>query len=195
MPIKIGITGGIGTGKSFVSKIFQTMGIPFYDADKEAKIIMSKNHDIKVALIEAFGHQTYFEDGTLNRKWLSSQVFDNEDKLSLLNGIVHPIVIKAAEDWADSQISVYCLKEAALLFESGSYKSLDAIILVTAPLELRIERVIQRDGVTRDQVLDRINNQMPEEDKMKMADYIIVNDEITALLPQILKIHQNIVER
>lgn len=195
MSIKIGITGGIGTGKSFVSKIFQTMGIPFYDADKEAKKIMATNVDIKNALIEAFGQQTYFDDGTLNRKWLSSQVFDNEKNLQLLNAIVHPIVIKAAEDWGNAQVTIYCLKEAALLFESGSYKSLDATILVTAPLELRIERVMQRDGVTRDAVLDRIKNQMPEEEKMKMADYIIVNDEVTALLPQILKIHQNIVER
>lgn len=195
MSIKIGITGGIGTGKSFVSKIFQTMGIPFYDADKEAKKIMATNVDIKNALIEAFGQQTYFDDGTLNRKWLSSQVFDNEKNLQLLNAIVHPIVIKAAEDWGNAQVTIYCLKEAALLFESGSYKSLDATILVTAPLELRIERVMQRDGVTRDAVLDRIKNQMPEEEKMKMADYIIVNDEVKALLPQILKIHQNIVER
>lgn len=195
MSKKIGITGGIGTGKSFVSKIFKTLGVPFYDADSEAKSIMIRNEGLKASLIEAFGSNVYFEDGSLNREWLSSQVFTNEEKLHLLNSIVHPIVIATGENWANRQTSEYILKEAALFFESNSYRLQDAIILVTAPLELRIERVMKRDGLSRGEVLKRIANQMPEEDKLKLADYIIVNDEISPLLPQVLKVHNEILSK
>lgn len=195
MAKKVGITGGIGTGKSFVSKIFKTFGIPFYDADKEAKKIMANSDVIKRALVEAFGNEVYTEDGSLNRKYLASKVFNNEKQLELLNSIVHPVVIEAGKIWADQQTAVYSLKEAALLFESLSYKGFDYNIVVTAPLELRISRVMRRDGISREEVLNRINNQMPEEEKIKMADFVIVNDEISPLLPQIEKIHQTILER
>lgn len=194
MSKKIGITGGIGTGKSFVSKIFKALGVPFYDADKEAKLIMTNNEKLKSLLIEAFGSETYFADGTLNRPYLSSKVFNDEKQLSILNGIVHPIVIEAGKNWAEAQTSNYSLKEAALLFESESYKSLDKTIIVTAPLELRIERVMKRDGVSREEVIRRINNQMPEEEKIKLADFVIINDGLTPLLPQIEKIHRTIIE-
>lgn len=195
MTTKIGITGGIGTGKSFVSKIFKTMGVPFYDADHEAKLIMTNNELLKDSLIAAFGPDTYFEDGSLNRKWLSAQVFNNEEKLNLLNSIVHPIVIAAGKEWSDKQIAHYTLKEAALLFESNSYKLLDYTIVVTAPLELRIERVMNRDKVTREEVLRRIDKQMPEEEKLLLADFVIINDEIQPLLPQIEKIHRTILNK
>lgn len=195
MSKKIGITGGIGTGKSFVSKIFKTLGVPFYDADHEAKVIMSENLFIREALIKAFGSETYFEDGTLNRKYLAAKVFNNEQQLTLLNSIVHPIVIEAGRNWAANQKASYCLKEAALLYESLSYKLMDYTIVVTAPLDLRIARVMNRDAVSKDEVLRRISNQMPEEEKVKMADFVIVNDEITPLLPQIEKLHRILIEK
>lgn len=195
MSKRIGITGGIGTGKSFVSKIFKTLGVPFYDADSEAKLVMTTDEGLKTALIEAFGAMTYFEDGSLNRKWLAAEVFENENRLKLLNSLVHPVVIEAGRAWAEKQTAPYTLKEAPLLFESQSYKLLDATILVTAPLAMRIERVMHRDGVSRDEVLHRINNQMPEEEKLLLADFVIVNDGVEPLLPQIEKIHRTILEK
>jgi dephospho-CoA kinase len=120
-------------------------------------------------------------------------VFNNPEKLELLNSIVHPVVIQDAVDWANTQTSCYSLKEAALLFESGSYKTLDYTILVVAPEELRIERVMNRDGVSREEVLNRINKQMPEEEKRKLADFIIVNDGIQPLIPQLYEIHKQLI--
>lgn len=193
MSIKLGITGGIGTGKSFVSKIFRTLGIPYYDSDKEAKLIMGTSDIIRKSLIKAFGKESYFKDGTLNRKYISACVFNNGNQLAKLNEIVHPVVIEAADNWAKEQTAIYSLKEAALLFESSSYKKLDYIIVVTAPLELRIKRVMRRDGISREEVLQRIAKQMPEEEKVAMADFVIKNDESTPLLPQIMKIHNTII--
>lgn len=195
MTLKVGITGGIGTGKSFVSKIFKTMGIPFYNADLEAKLIMVKDNNIRMALVKAFGPETYFEDGSLNRVYLSKQVFDNSQRLEMLNNIVHPAVIRAGVDWSNAQNGAYSLKEAALLYESGSYKKLDYTILVTAPEELRIARVMKRDKVSREEVLNRIQKQMPEEEKLKFADFVIHNDEQQPLLPQIINIHHTLLKR
>ncbi|TJZ54857.1 dephospho-CoA kinase [Sphingobacterium olei] len=193
--LKIGITGGIGTGKSFVSKIFKSMGVPFYDADKEAKDIMTKSDIVRRGLIDAFGSETYREDGALNRKWLADKVFKDPEKLQVLNGIVHPVVIQSAVDWAEKQKGAYSLKEAALLYESGSYQSLDYTILVAAPLELRIKRVMKRDNVSEEEVLDRMSRQMSEEEKKGYADFIVVNDEIAPLLPQVLAIHHKLMEK
>lgn len=193
MSKRIGITGGIGTGKSFVSSIFKTMGVPYYDADKEAKSLMQNSVTIRESLFQLFGNQVYLEDGTLNRKWLASQVFNNQEKLSQLNSVVHPAVIAAGIEWEEKQSAPYILKEAALLFESGSYKLLDQIIVVTAPIEARIARVMKRDNVDRQQVLGRMKNQMSEEEKILKADFIIVNDGLVPLLPQILKIHHSFI--
>lgn len=195
MGLKVGITGGIGSGKSFVANIFKVMGIPFYDADREAKLLMNEHPAIQEGLIAAFGPQVYTADGSLDRKWLAEQVFGDGDKLNVLNGIVHPIVIKHGEEWALRQASPYSLKEAALLIESGSYLSLDCLILVSAPEELRIERVMLRDQISREAVIARIKKQMPEEEKKKYADFIVLNDGISPLLPQILNIHQQILKR
>lgn len=195
MGIKVGITGGIGTGKSFVSSIFKTMGIPFYDADREAKLLMNTDPDLKNGLIAHFGAQVYQSDGTLDRKWLAGQVFGNAEELQVLNRIVHPIVIRRGELWAAAQTAPYSLKEAALFIESGSYKSLDCLILVCAPEELRISRVMERDGVSRAEVLERMSKQMPEEEKLQYADFTVLNDGVSPLLPQILHIHQQILDR
>ena len=188
--IKVGITGGIGSGKSFVATLFKTLGVPFYDADKEAKDIMTKSVAVRSGLVTAFGSEVYFEDGSLNRKWLSTQVFNNPEKLTLLNSIVHPVVIQDAIAWSNGQTSCYNLKEAALLFESGSYKSLDYTILVVAPKELRIQRVMKRDNVTAQEVISRMDKQMAEEEKVKLADFILINDGIQPLIPQIYKLHE-----
>lgn len=194
MGLKIGITGGIGSGKSYVAKIFKALGVPFYDADKEAKALMNSHLEIKSALLQEFGPGVYDRLGMLNRVYLAAEVFRDKNKLAKLNAIVHPIVIQHGEDWAFLQTSPYSLKEAALLFESGSYKKMDYTILITAPLEVRINRVIQRDDTTRQDVLDRIGKQLPDEEKQALADFTIVNDGITPLLPQILPLHERFLE-
>ncbi|WP_437921768.1 dephospho-CoA kinase [Sphingobacterium sp. LRF_L2] len=189
MGLKIGITGGIGSGKSYIGRIFKALGVPFYDADAEAKKLMNDSPMIREALIEAFGQEVYEEDNNLNRSYLSALVFKDKEKLALLNSIVHPAVIQHAVDWADQQHYPYSLKEAALLFESGSFRNLDFTILVTAPESLRIQRVMQRDGVGAEEVQARISKQMSEDEKVKLADFVIINDDYTALLPQVLDLH------
>ncbi len=194
MGLKIGITGGIGVGKSVVTKIFKVLGIPTYDADREAKDIMVKNDAVRQSLMQTFGKEVYFEDGSLNREWLGKRVFGDAEELKKLNAIVHPAVIKDGEDWAVAQTSIYSVKEAALLFESGSYKALDFTILVVSPLELRIERVMQRDKVDREEVLRRINKQMPEEEKEKLSDCIVYNDDEHSLIEQVMELHQKFIQ-
>lgn len=189
MGLKIGITGGIGSGKTFICTLFEALGIPVYNADEEAKKLMNTDARIKQKLIEQFGEATY-KDGFLDRAFLASMIFSDKKKLELVNSIVHPIVIQEAKDWANRQITRYSLKEAALLFESGSYKELDYTILVTAPMDVRIQRVIKRDAVTEQQVRERINKQLSDEEKLPLADFVIVNDGITPLLPQVWKLHQ-----
>lgn len=192
MGLKIGITGGIGSGKSYIAKIFKALGVPFYDADNEAKVLMNTNEDIKTALMNEFGAEVYDADGRLDRPYLASTVFKDKGKLEKLNAIVHPVVIQHGADWAASQTFPYSLKEAALLFESGSYQKLNYTILVTAPREVRIERVMQRDSVSRADVLDRMGKQLPDEEKQKLADFIIVNDGTKPVLPQVLSLHEKL---
>lgn len=194
MGLKIGITGGIGVGKSVVTRIFKVLGIPTYDADKEAKDIMVKSDAVRQALIKTFGEETYFPDLTLNRAWLAKKVFSDAKELAKLNAIVHPAVIKDAEDWAEAQTSLYSVKEAALLFESGSYKSLDYTILVTSPEALRIERVMKRDQVTEEEVRGRMAKQMPESEKEKLADFIVYNDDEHSLIEQVMKLHEQFIK-
>jgi len=189
MGLKIGITGGIGSGKTFICRLFEALGIPVYNADEEAKRLMNTDIRIKEKLIAQFGEATY-KDGLLDRAFLANMVFSDKNKLELLNGIVHPIVIQEAKDWAERQTTRYSLKEAALLFESGSYKELDYTILVTAPMDIRIQRVIERDGATEQQVQERMNKQLSDEEKLQLADFVIVNDGITPLLPQVWTLHQ-----
>lgn len=190
MGLKIGITGGIGVGKSVVARIFKILGVPTYDADKEAKAIMYTNDQVRAALVDTFGKEVYHADGSLDRAWLSARVFSNETELKKLNAIVHPAVIQAGEDWADAQTTAYSLKEAALLFESGSYKALDYCILVSSPEDVRIQRVMARDGVTEAAVRQRMSKQMPEAEKEALADFIIYNDDEHSLIEQVMQLHQ-----
>ena len=187
--IKIGITGGIGSGKSTVAKVFEVLGIPVYYADDAAKKLMNGDAALKEKLIAVFGKEIY-QDGILNRTHLSGLVFNNPEKLAQLNSIVHPATIVDAESWMQQQHSAYVIKEAAILFESGANKYVDKVIGVYAPIQLRISRVMQRDNSTEDAVIARINKQMEEEKKMKLCDYVITNDEKELVIPQVLKIHE-----
>lgn len=188
--LKIGLTGGIGSGKSTVAKIFETLGIPVYYADAEAKRLMNSSETLKKVIRQNFGEATY-ENDQLNRKYLAGIVFNNPEKLELLNALIHPVTINDAEQWMQQQSAPYSIKEAALLFESGATENLDFIVGVYAPQALRIKRVMKRDGLTTDEIMKRINRQVNEEMKMKLCDFVIINDEQELLIPQVLKLHQH----
>lgn len=190
--LQVGITGGIGSGKTTVCQIFERMGVPVYYADTRAKELMETDKNLIVAIQNEFGKEVYDAEGNLNRKLLAEIVFGNEEKLLKLNSLVHPVVFKDNESWNQVLANKgypYTLKEAALLVETGSYKTLDKLIVVTAPLQDRIARVMARDAATYDQVTARVKAQLPEEEKVKLADYVIDNNQIMDLVPQVTKIH------
>ena len=189
--LKIGLTGGIGSGKSLVARIFEALGIPVYYADTAAKDIMNNDEVLRAEIIEHFGAAAYAE-GVLNRKYIASKVFENKEQLAILNSFVHPATIRDAERWMQRQKAPYTIKEAALIFESGSQEYLDYVIGVYAPKTLRILRTMQRDNITRDEVLKRMNNQINEEIKMRLCDFVIYNDEQKAILPQVLALHEQL---
>lgn len=189
--LKIGITGGIGSGKSTVAKVFETLGIPVYYADDAARKLMNEHAALKAGIIKAFGEQAY-ENDHLNKAYLATTVFNNEAELKKLNALVHPLVIKDSEDWMASQNTAYAIKEAAIFFETGSAAGLDFIIGVYAPEEIRIHRVMHRDGVSHNDVLVRIQKQLNEEIKMKLCDAVITNNEQEMMIPQVLALHQKI---
>lgn len=188
--LKVGITGGIGSGKSTVCRVFQVLGVPVYDADSQAKHLMNSQPDLKAQIAHTFGQEAYQDDGMLNRTYLAQQVFPDAEKLNKLNALVHPAVGADFALWIQQQHTPYAIKEAALLVETGSYKNLDALIVVTAPENLRIARVVLRDSHrNREQVNDILKKQLPEAEKINKADYLINNDENHLILPQILDIH------
>lgn len=182
--LKIGLTGGIGSGKSMVAGIFQVMGVPVFNADNEAKRLMQTDAELVVSIKKLLGEEAYI-NGVLNRPYISSIVFNDSYKLTALNNLVHPVVIKANHEWMKSQTAPYVIKEAALLFESGSVENLDLVIGVSSPEILRIKRVMQRDNITKEQVVARIDKQIDTGLKMKLCDYIITNDEQTSLIKQV----------
>ncbi len=191
-PWQIGITGGIGSGKSLICRIFHVLGVPVYDADSRAKKLMTTDGILIDQIKKEFGTLSYDEKGELNRELLGKTVFNKPDKLARLNALVHPRVAWDYNQWISEQSGVnYCLKEAALLFEAGSYQLLDKIIVVSASDELRIKRVLQRDPHRSKADVERIiKNQMPQEEKMKRADYVIKNDESELVVPQVVKLHE-----
>ena len=191
--LRIGITGGIGSGKSTVAGIFSVLGIPVYNADNASKRLMAEDENLKKNIISSFGESSYV-NGTLNRKYLAAQVFNDSKKLILLNSLVHPATISDARQWMDQQKSVYVIKEAALIFESGSEKYLDYVIGVQSPSELRIERAMKRDNVTREEIEARMKLQMDEDEKMKRCNFIIVNDEQQMLIPQVNSLHEKFLQ-
>ncbi|MEQ8469559.1 MAG: dephospho-CoA kinase [Marinoscillum sp.] len=193
-PFRVGITGGIGAGKSIVARVFSTLDIPVYDADSRAKWLMNHEPTLKSQIIDLIGARAY-QNGTLNRKHISSIAFKDQDLLDKLNALVHPAVAKDFDKWSKDQLSPYVLKEAALLFEANSYKSLDRIITVTAPEELRIARVIKRDGRAEQEVKDIISKQWPESRKTAQSDFVIENNEEKMIIPQVLEVHQKLLDQ
>jgi len=194
LPLKIGITGGIGSGKTLGCKIFRILGVPVFEADKAAREVMDGDVSLRETLIKKFGAGIYHKEGGLNRKLLASIIFRDNEALQSVNRVVHPLVYEKFEAWHPLQKSDYVLQEAAVLFESGYYKYMDGIILVTAPEELRIRRVMERDSLTEEQVRARIRNQWEEGKMAKLARFIIQNDEKEFLMEQILNIDKKIRE-
>lgn len=191
MALKVGLTGGIGSGKSTVAGIFKVLGIPVFDADAAAKTIMNEDETLKKQITATFGQDAY-QNGQLNRKYIANIVFNDAFKLEQLNALVHPATIAAAERWMQQQHTPYAVKEAALFFESGSAAGIDVIIGVFAPQALRIQRVMERDNIGRQEVLTRMGRQIDDEIKKLLCDYIIVNDEQQMLLPQVLALHETL---
>jgi dephospho-CoA kinase len=185
--LKVGITGGIGSGKSTVCSIFEVLGIPVFYADEAARTMMDEDHALKASIATLFGEHIYV-DGKLDRPLVSRAVFGNPEKLAALNALVHPASVVASDEWFALQTAPYAIKEAAIFFESGTHIGLDVMIGVRAPKELRIQRVMSRNNMSWDAVLARMDKQMDEDEKMARCDYIIVNDGEQALLPQVLHI-------
>ena len=190
---KIGLTGGLGSGKSTVAHIFEVLGIPVYYADSASKRLMNEDEVVKRAVVKEFGEEVY-HDGFLNTKYLAEVVFKDAKKLDILNSIVHPATIQDAVEWMQKQTSKYAIKEAALIFESGSNSSLDFVIGVKASLQLRLQRAMQRDDISNEEAMQRINRQMDEEEKLTLCDFIIDNNEEELVIPQVLELHQKFIK-
>jgi dephospho-CoA kinase len=186
--LKIGLTGGIGSGKSTVAKVFELLNVPVYYADEASKRLYHTDKQLMADIKKYFGEDVY-TGGLLNRSKLAELVFNNPEKLELLNQLVHPPTIRDAEEWMRKQNAPYIIKEAALLFESGSVAGLDYVIGVKAPLLIRLKRAMDRDGVSREQVLNRMDRQLDEEIKMRLCDFIIDNGEQKLVIPQVLALH------
>lgn len=188
----IGLTGGIGSGKSTVAGFFRDLGVPVYDSDKEAKILMVESSEVREAIIAAFGSEAYNEK-KLNKTFLSHLVFADKNKLNQLNGIVHPAVRKHFLQWVAKQNSAYVIQETALIFENGVQDNYDATILVTSPENLRIQRVMKRDGMSESQVKARMANQMPDEQKISIADFVIENRKLEETKKIVGRIHKKLI--
>jgi dephospho-CoA kinase len=192
MALTIGITGGIGSGKSTVCQIFKILGIPVFEADHVAKTLINSNAEIKNGLVALFGREIYGSDNRINRKLLASLIFNDDNLLEQVNRLVHPVVRNEFTNWMRRQDSEYIIHEAAILFESGFYKMMDYTILVSAPEELRIDRVSKRENITPERVRERMAKQWPDEEKRKLTTLELVNDNKKLIIPQILEIDKNL---
>lgn len=192
--LKVGITGGIGSGKSIVCQVFETLGIPVFYADRAGRYLMENDATVIDAVRELFGADIY-DNGVLNREKVGSIVFKQPEILQSLNAIVHPAVIMYGKQWMQSQTTSYAVKEAAIFFESGSYKDMDVMIGVYAPRKLRVLRILERDQSTQEKVLERMSQQMDEDEKMSKCDYVITNDDVQAVIPQVLKVHEELLAK
>ena len=189
--LKVGITGGIGSGKSVVCQVFHTLGIPVFNADDAARYLIENDAAIISDIKTLFGNNVY-KNSKLDRQLVSAVVFEEPDKLQQLNAIVHPATIRYARQWMDSQSGTYAIKEAAIFFETGSNKDMDVMIGVYAPKELRIKRAMDRLHVSREEIEKRMAQQMDDEAKMKLCDHVITNDGQTAIIPQVLALHEKL---
>ena len=193
--LKVGITGGIGSGKSLICKVFSKLGIPIYGADSRAKWLTNNDPEIRRKVIEEFGNESFNEQG-LNREFIASQVFNNKERLQVLNHIIHPAVAVDYENWVKQQTAPYTIKEAALMFESGSYKMQDLIITVSAPKEVRISRVLNRDSFrSRKEIEGIIDKQLSEEERIERSDFVIYNDDKQMVIPKVLELHKLLEKR
>jgi dephospho-CoA kinase len=188
---KIGLTGGIGSGKSTIAEIFKILNIPVYNSDDRAKALMNENPLLMKEISNIFGSHIY-QNGTLNRAELGAIVFKNPELLQQLNAVVHPAVGADFNSWCTSQNTQYVIKEAAIIYETGINKMLDGVIAVIAPNELRIKRVLKRPGMTEDLIKDRMSRQLPTESLVDKANWLINNDETVLVIPQVLKVHEEI---
>jgi dephospho-CoA kinase len=193
---RVGLTGGIGAGKTTVARMFEVLGVPVYYSDYRAKKLMTEKSELVARIKEVFSDAAYLWDGQLNRPYLAEVVFHNPEKLHQLNSIVHPALWKDAVEWADSKApKPYTVQEAAILFETGGYKNMDANVMVYAPLEERIRRTMERDKIDRHAVLARMDKQMPEEKKLELVDHIIYNDGTQSLVSQVVQLHHQLIEK
>ena len=191
--IKVGLTGGIGSGKTFLANIFSHLGIPVYYADNRAKLLYTTNQELKSAMIAEFGNQVYLPTNKINKNFLRKIIFSNPESKEKINKIVHPFVTTDFEKWCHQQKNApYVLKESALLFETGLFRLLNKTILVTSSEELKIKRIKSRDNLSDNEIQKQIAAQLPDTEKEKFANYIIINDEKKLLLPQVLTIHQQL---
>jgi len=189
--IKLGITGGIGSGKTSVCRVFKVLGIPVFAADFEAKEIMDNDESVK-DIINSIAGKDLYKDGILDRPGLASLIFNDRVLLEKVNSLVHPIVFKRFIKWESDQSTPYVIMEAAILFESGAVNLVDRIATVIAPAEERIERVIRRNNLTREQILERIKSQIDDEDRIRRSDYLIYNSDKDMIIPAILDIHEDL---
>ena len=192
MVLRVGLTGGIGSGKSTVARIFEVLGIPVYYADVAAKKIMNEDEELRSAITNIFGERAY-SNNILDRKYISSIVFSDPAKLQQLNALVHPATKKDGEAWMQQQTSPYAIHEAALIFEAKVSDRLDLVIGVSSPIELRIKRAMERDKVSREEVLKRMDQQLDEKLKMSKCDFVLMNDEQQLLIPQVLELHEKLI--
>ena len=193
--LRVGITGGIGSGKTTVCRMFEALGIPVYYADERAKWLISNDETLKNGIVDLLGPEAYTAEGAYDRAYVARIVFSDAEKLKSLNALVHPAVEADSRRWHEAQCRAglsYTLKEAALMIESGSHRHLDRLIVVTAPEALRIRRVMERDSVAEEQVRSRMAHQLPEADKIALADFVIRNDGELPLIPQVWQIHQSL---
>lgn len=187
--LKVGVTGGIGSGKSVVCRVFHTLGIPVLNADEVAAHLLETDNVIKQQVIALLGTGSYKND-LPDRAFIGGLVFNDPAKLQALNAIIHPATIARGKQWMQEQTGPYAIKEAAIFFESGTNLDMDIMVGVFAPVELRISRALSRSGSTREDILNRMTQQMDEDEKMKRCDYVIINDGMQAILPQVLNLHK-----
>lgn len=191
--LKIGLTGGIGSGKSIVSGLFRILDIPVYDSDARAKSLMTSDDELVESIKTVFGKQVYSPDHSLNRKLLSDIVFKDSEKLEQLNGLVHPVVMRDFGIWSGLQESAYVILESAILIETGIYKLLHKNICVYTPADLRISRIMKRDNISFEKAMERIKNQLIDAKKLQLSDYVIINDEKNSLIDQVLTFHNQVI--
>lgn len=189
--LKVGLTGGIGSGKSLITGMFELLGVPVTHADAAAKYLMEEDESLKASIVNLFGEEVY-KNGRLNRPFLASLVFSNKQKLEALNALVHPATVAYGKKWFEEQKAPYVIKEAAIFFESGTYVEMDKMIGVYAPVELRLQRAMERDSVSEEEVKRRMRSQMGEEEKMSRCDYVIYNDGSRSVIQQVLKLHETL---